>query len=125
MKTMFQTWLISSVALLVMAAALAHGSVTHKREGNAFGAVIYQDNPNEYLMGQIIRGKLAISGKTIITVLNVAPTNTYGLFFQTVQFCGDVTDELEEGVVVFTYSRVRHTMDCNELFRIDSVGKAK
>jgi hypothetical protein len=117
----FIQWLAVTLAALALGVSLAHGRSSVPHSDSALTTPIYQDNPNEYLMGMILRVKLAHSGRTAITVLDVSPTNTRLLFFQTVQFCGDVTDQLQKGVVVFTYSRVRHTMDCNELFRIDAM----
>jgi hypothetical protein len=124
MKTMFQTWLVSSAALLVMVAALAHArSSVPPNSNNAFGAVMYQDNPNQYLMGNITKAGLFHDGKRVITTLSVAPTNTYTLFSQQVAFCGNQAEKINDhtAVVVFTYSKVMHQKDCYDLYRVDDM----
>ena len=112
-------------ALLFLAIApFSHCATSAPPRDNAFGALIYQDNPNQYTMGQIKSGQVVKRGDKRITVLEVLPTNTYGLFSEVLQFCGNQADMINghTGVVVFTYSKVRHTVDCNDLYRVDDVG---
>jgi len=115
-------------ALLVL---YAHATTTAK-QSNAFGAVIYQDNPNAYLMGTVSGATVAHIGSRSLLVLEVRPTNTYQMFSQQLQLCGGFSDDLYEKlagaverreVIIFTYSRLRHKQDCNDLYRIDKVAE--
>ena len=127
MKTLIHTFcFLLMLAMYIFMWGLEDGNCATSAplKDNAFGALIYQENPNDYLMGEIKSGQVVKRGDKRITVLEVLPTNTYGLFSQVVQFCGNQADMINghRGVVVFTYSKVRHTMDCNDLYRVDDVG---
>jgi len=115
---------IMAALLFLAIAPFSHCRTSAPPRDNAFGALIYQDNPNQYLMVQVRSGKIFTRGKRIYTNLSVAPTNTYGLFNQSVTFCGDQSDMFDgkNGVLVLTYSKVMHETDCYDLYRVDTVG---
>lgn len=126
------------VALIIFGlyclAARADSTASHKQRSNTFGAAIYQDNTNSYLMGSVKSAAVARVGKDrTILVLEVSPTNTYQMFTQQLQLCVGIdentakklTDAIEQrSVVVFTYSRVRHLLDCNDLYRVDKLAES-
>jgi hypothetical protein len=141
MRKIFGGWLVELafilyVFLALWAAActvkLAYGDTTaqHKTR-NGFGTLSYQDNPNAYLMGYVSNATpVQVSKSEAIVVLEVRPTNTYMMFSQQLQLCGDIEPVLFEKllhavgsreVIVFTYSRIRHRQDCNDLYRIDTI----
>ncbi len=109
----------------------ARGDSTVNRNRNAFGTLSYQDNPNAYLMGFVSRVDVARAGKgRTIIVLEIRPTNTYQMFSQQLQLCDGIDEELgkklmdavdNRSVVVFTYSKIRHLTECNDLYRVDKV----
>lgn len=114
---------------LTLTALTAHCATTSSKQsnGNTFGALVYQENPNQYLMGSISNADAGVTraGKRVL-VFEVRPTNTYSMFSQSVAFCS-VSDEqiatlISGSVVVLTYSRVMHHMDCYDLYRVDRVG---
>ncbi len=111
----------------------AHGDTTasHKQRSNAFGATVYQDNPNAYLVGYVSRADVAqVDKDRTIIVLEVRPMNTFQMFSQQLQLCDGISEDLgkklmeaidKREVIVFTYSRVRHLTECNDLYRIDQM----
>lgn len=102
---------------------MAHCAIDRKGSSNSFGALIYQDNPNQYLMGSIAEGTVTEYEKRIFTVIRFRPTNTYGLFTQDIPFCGNEASSFEgmSGVLVITFSKVMHNKYCYELYRVDKV----
>src|SRR5579863_979920 len=125
----FALALIVALTLYSCGVSRAHATTTSRR--NSLGTLSYQDNPNQYLMGYVSRADIAESDKRQVIVLEVRPTNTYAMFSQQVQFCAATLDRevgkqlldavSTRAVVVFTFSRFRHSMDCNDLYRVDVV----
>ena len=112
-------------------AARADTTASHKQRSNAFGTTAYQDNPNSYLVGYVSRADVAqVSKSRTIIVLEVRPMNTFQMFSQQLQLCDGIAEELgnklmeaidKREVIVFTYSRIRHLTECNDLYRIDQI----
>jgi hypothetical protein len=132
-KTAATLALVSFVAVLallfIMMVAPAHGATSStQKHNNGLGFKMYQENPNQYLMGYVSNGEV---GKTRadrrVVVLEIRPTNTYSMFSQSFAFC-DITEEqvdkfADGSVVVFTFSKVMHHAECYDLYRVDRVGK--
>lgn len=113
-------WVI--VLIIAVFSGLAHGS-TSLKHSNSLGALIYQYNPNQYLMGLITSGTVTEYNKKLYTVIRFRPTNTYGLFSQDFAYCGNVASMFEgmTGVIVVTFSKTMHSRDCYDLYRVDKV----
>ena len=127
-----EVWFVIAVILmLTIFSYFGHAATASvKHQSNSLGFIPYQDNPNEYLMGYVSRADVAEFGKHNIFVLEVRSTNTYQMFSQQLQICEDMPEAVfqklndaveHRSVVVFTYSRVRHQRDCNDLYRVDEV----
>ena len=89
---------------------------------------LYQDNPYQYLYGNVVRATLFRRGDQQFTNLEVKPVQTYPMFSQFVTFCGNQEDKLDvtgPEPVVLVYSRMMHRRDCYELLRVDVVEKAR
>lgn len=68
-------------------------------------------NPNTYLLASISKGKVLEDGNgTLSTHIVFQPYNTYGLFTQSVRFCGDVSESFnsKRGALIITYETVAH-----------------
>jgi len=135
MKTnnIVRNYLIALLALLFVLlfafglAKEAYGSPT-SLASNSLGVVISQENPNQYLMGSMASGEVDKEGEDrLMTVVVFKPTNTYALFTQTVVFCGNQAASFNglRGVLVVTYSKVKHRTGCYQLYRVDSVKEKK
>ena|ERR1700674_4225229 len=127
-KWLLRYWFLIAAFSLMLIWAIKGDTTTTKHHENSIGIPMYQDNPNQYLMGYVSAGILAHENGRDFTVLEVRPTNTYAMFSQSIAFCGYLTQEQvdkisDRSVVVFTYSKVMHSRDCFDLFRVDKVGK--
>lgn len=123
---LFLNWLMYMV--LIATGQAATTSSAKQANGNSFGALVYQENPNQYLMGSVSAANVGQTrnGRRVL-VFEVRPTNTYAMFSQSVAFCS-ATDEqistlISGSVLVLTYSRVMHRWDCYDLYRVDRVGQ--
>jgi len=116
----FWPYVLFVVLLLI---SVGHCATSAPPKDSSLGALIYQDNPNQYLMGVIVKGDIVKDGKRLITVLEIAPTNTYDLFSEVVPFCGNQAEMINghRRVVVFTYSKIMHQKDCFDLYRVDDL----
>jgi hypothetical protein len=117
---------ITLMLVFTMFIAPAHG-ILSKPHTSSLGAPVYQENPNQYLMGYVSDANVAETraGRSVV-VLEMRPTNTYAEFSQSIAFCSITAEQattLVSGVVVLTYSKVMHREDCYDLYRVDKVGK--
>jgi hypothetical protein len=88
----------------------------------------YQDNPYQYLYGNVVNTKVIRRGDQEFTNVEVKPVQTYPMFSQFVTFCDNQEDKLDlttSEPVVLVYSRVMHRRDCFDLLRVDVVLKAQ
>lgn len=90
-------------------AATAEPSAKQNRP-NSLGVEQVYDNPNIYLFGIIVDGAL-IDGHSY-TNLRFQPYNTMSLYNETVLFCGDLSEDInnKKGPLIVTYKRVAHRM---------------
>jgi len=122
--------ILFSIFALCIIATSAHADTTNKRT-NAFGAIIYQDNPFTYLYGKALDGTVIVDREKVGGVsIKFQPSYTYTLFTETVLFCGDVADDFEgASLVIVTYERQSHRLvkgvPCHELVRVDKLSQAK
>jgi hypothetical protein len=118
-----------ALAMVVGFTADAHGATTSSvKHSNGLGFVMYQDNPNQYLMGYVSKADVAQTrADRKVVVLEIRPTNTYSMFSQSLAFCNASEEQMNKladaSVVVFTYSKFMHHADCFDLYRVDKVGK--
>lgn len=88
----------------------------------------YQDNPYEYLFGNVVRVDFPKEGDAVITNLTFAPVGTYAMFTQQVPLCGDQSNNLQfrtSDVVVITMTQRMTRRYCHDLLRIDVVQKTR
>jgi hypothetical protein len=87
----------------------------------------YQDNPYQYLYGNVVNATLFRRGDQQFTNVEVKPVQTYPMFSQYVTFCDNQEGKLDlttSAPVVLVYSRIMHRRDCFDLLRVDVVQKA-
>lgn len=114
-----------AVLVLILASGLESATV-FKKSKPPFP--VYQDNPYQYLYGNVVRAKMFRRGDQTYTNVEVKPVQTYPMFSQFVTFCDDQEDKLDFSTseqVVLVYSRVMHRRDCFDLSRVDVVQKAR
>jgi hypothetical protein len=117
--------------LVLICVSLAHASYadTTSRHKNSIGAVIYQDNPNFYLAGNVISGAVIESGDKKYLNIRVQPSHTFTLFTEDVLFCDaqNVLDKFvgKENPVVLIYERIAHesvqSIGCHNLLGVSEV----
>lgn len=116
----FVAWFV--VLVVFVFSGLSHGAVS-KKQSNSLGALMYQDNPNTYLMGLVTNVAVHETDGQMYTTVRIRPTNTYGLYYDEPTFCGNEFRMVTEtkGVVIFTYSKLMHRRWCYDLYRVDKV----
>jgi hypothetical protein len=138
-KSYFKNLAIALGLVLLLATVLAliafsfvieanAATTSSAKHNNGIGFLMYQDNPNQYLMGTVSKVDMGTTrANRNVIVFEVRPTNTYSMFSQSLAFCNITEEQLsvlrENPVVVFTYSRVMHHAECFDLYRVDKVGK--
>jgi hypothetical protein len=127
MKVDCRVVLVLGLAVLVLILPSSSESSTAAKTSNQL-LTAYQDNPYQYLYGNVVEAKVFRLGDRLFTNLEVKPVHTYLVFSQTVTFCGNQEDKLDFTTsvpVVLVYSRVMHRRDCFDLLRVDIVEKAR
>ncbi len=105
-----------------------HAATTSSKK-NAFGAVTITSDPNVTLVASLLGGEVhRDSDGRLGYNLRLHPKYTYGLFDESVMFCGDVRGMLENKGTTFlayTYrkaaSRLIDSVPCHQLIGIDEV----
>ena len=97
---------------------------------NAFGALVYQDNPYTYMYGMAVSGNFVESGDKVGTNVVFQPARTYALFTQSLLFCGDVSGSFEgASLVIVTYEKQTHQLingvACHNLIAVDKLSTGK
>jgi len=127
MKLDCRVALVLGLAVLVPILASSSASpAVSKKSKPAF--VYYQDNPYQYLYGNVVNATLFRRGDQQFTNIEVKPVQTYPMFSQYVTFCDNQADKLDlttSEPVVLVYSRIMHRRDCFDLLRVDVVQKAR
>jgi len=116
--------LIAIVLFTVLMTRLAHCDDNTKQcllpEGcNALGVVISNENPNVYLVGDIVKGEVDEDTKVVIH-----PFRTPMLHTQELLLCGDQAEPFNnmDGMLVITYERRSHKQSgCHMLVEVDRV----
>jgi hypothetical protein len=119
--------LVFALAALVLTLAPSSESATGPRKSKSELAY-YQDNPYQYLYGNVVNIRMFRRGDQQFTNVEVKPVQTYPMFSQYVTFCDSQEDKLDlttSEPVVLVYSRVMHRRDCYDLLRVDIVQKAR
>jgi len=107
--------------LLFVAAVFAD---TSNKQTNAFGAIVYQDNPYNYEYGKAVAASYVQDEGHVGLNVRFQPSRTYTLFTETILFCGDVWEQFENSsLVIVTYERESHRLikgiPCRELIAVD------
>ncbi|MBZ5569312.1 MAG: hypothetical protein LAN64_15855 [Acidobacteriia bacterium] len=119
-------FVLGLAVLVLILASSSESSTVAKKSGPAFPA--YQDNPYQYLYGNVVRALVFRHGDKLFTNVEVKPVQTYPMFSQFVTFCDNQEDKLDlttSEPVVLVYSRIMHRQDCFDLSRVDVVQKAR
>jgi hypothetical protein len=127
MKPNCRVVLVLALAVLVpiLASSSAFSAVPKKPKA---AIAYYQDNPYQYLYGNVVNATQFRRGDQQFTNVEVKPVQTYPMFSQYVTFCGNQGDKLDFATsepVVLVYSRTMHRRDCFDLVRVDVVQKAR
>jgi hypothetical protein len=112
--------------LVLMLTPSSESSSAPKKPKSA--VAYYQDNPYQYLYGNVVNIKMFRRGDQQFTNVEIKPVQTYPMFSQYVTFCDNQEDKLDlttSEAVVLVYSRVMHRRDCYDLLRVDVVQKAR
>ncbi len=127
MKRDCRVVLVLALAALVLILAPKSESATVAKKSKSELAY-YQDNPYQYLYGNVVNAKTFRRGDQQFTNVEVKPVQTYPMFSQYVTFCDNQEDKLDlttSEPVVLVYSRIMHRRDCFDLLRVDVVQKAR
>ena len=127
MKLACRVVLVLALAALVLILAPSSESATAPKKSKSELAY-YQDNPYQYLYGNVVNATLFRRGDQQFTNIEVKPVQTYPMFSQYVTFCDNQADKLDlttSEPVVLVYSRIMHRRDCYDLLRVDVVQKAR
>ncbi|MBZ5511701.1 MAG: hypothetical protein LAN70_11105 [Acidobacteriia bacterium] len=127
MKRTCRVVLVLALAALVLILAPSSESATAPKKSKSELAY-YQDNPYQYLYGNVVNATLFRRGDQQFTNIEVKPVQTYPMFSQYVTFCDNQADKLDlttSEPVVLVYSRIMHRRDCYDLLRVDVVQKAR
>jgi hypothetical protein len=127
MKRDCRVVLVVGLAALVLILAPTSESSTVPKKSKSTVAY-YQDNPYQYLYGNVVNATLFRRGDQQFTNVEVKPVQTYPMFSQYVTFCDNQEDKLDlttSEPVVLVYSRIMHRRDCYDLLRVDVVQKAR
>ena len=112
-------------AVLLLANAAHCQPVTTKPQTNSLGVVSYTENPNLYILGNVVEGFDISDGAALN--LRIQPLGTYALFTQDILMCGMPLDKFEgkRNPVAITYARRATRMisgiGCHPLLRVDEV----
>jgi hypothetical protein len=123
MKPNCRVSLVLGLAALVLILASSSESSTASRNSKPTFAP-YQDNPYQYLYGNVINAKVFRHEGQPLTNVEFKPVQTYPMFSQFVTFCGNQEDKFDFAAsepVVLVYSRIMHRRDCFDLLRVDVV----
>lgn len=109
--------------------ATGHAATTSSKKSNAFGAQTITVDPNVTLVASLLGGEVHRDGDGRLGYnLRLHPKYTFGLFDESVMFCGDVRGMLENKSTTFlayTYrkaaSRLIDSVPCHQLIGIDEV----
>ena len=126
MKRDCRVVLVVGLAAFVLILAPRSESATAPRKSKP-SVAYYQDNPYQYLYGNVVNATLFRRGDQQFTNVEVKPVQTYPMFSQYVTFCDNQEGKLDlatSAPVVLVYSRVMHRRDCFDLLRVDVVQKA-
>jgi hypothetical protein len=116
--------------LLTCGAELSHGSTSN--HSNSLGIVISHTNPNTSVVGTILDGAIvADKDGREGTVLRIHPLGMYGLYDESITFCGDQTGAVSRpdgrilpGDLVFIYRRqAARLIDNVPCFELKSVSR--
>jgi hypothetical protein len=127
MKRNCRVALVLGLAVLVLILAPRSESATAPKKSKSTIAY-YQDNPYQYLYGNVVNAKLFRRGDQQFTNVEVKPVQTFPMFSQFVTFCDNQEDKLNlttSEPVVLVYSRIMHRRDCFDLLRVDVVQQAR
>lgn len=118
--------LLALLILLLAALAIPGRAAVSKKHDNSLGAVIEYTNPNLYLLGSVADGAVFKDEKgRQLTSVRFQPYETFGLYSESVLFCGDVSRMFTRGALAVTYRRVAHTMSggvaCHDLIAVDKL----
>ena len=113
------TWMMLGAVVILgflgffaICAVAAGATTTSNNRPNSLG--VYQDysNPNAYLLGLPVDGKIVGEGDQTYTNVRFQPYNTAALYDESLLFCGDVSGEFngKSGPVVVTFHRIAHHM---------------
>ena len=112
-------------AVLLLANAAHCQPVTTKPQTNSLGVVSYTENPNLYILGNVVEGFDISDGAALN--LRIQPLGTYALFTQDILMCGMPTEKFN-GVtepILMTYRRQSshrvRGVACHDLLRVDSI----
>lgn len=128
MKLDCRAALALGLAALVLILAPSSESATASKKSKGTFDAYYQDNPYQYLYGNVVNAKTFRRGDQQFTNVEVKPVQTYAMFSQFVTFCDNQEDKLDlttSEPVVLVYSRTMHRRDCFDLLRVDVVQKAR
>ena len=128
MKRDCRVVLALGLAVLVMILTPGSESATAPKKSKPTVAAYYQDNPYQYLYGNVVNAKLFRRGDQQFTNVEVKPVQTFPMFSQFVTFCDNQADKLDlttSEPVVLVYSRIMHRRECFDLLRVDVVQKAR
>ena len=98
---------------------------SQKNRSNAFGAVIYQRNPNSYLAGSVTEVFDIENEKGL--VVRVQPISTYAQFTDDILFCGFPVDMLQgkENPMVLVWETTAHRtvngVGCHRLVSVQEI----
>jgi hypothetical protein len=118
---------LTFIVLLVLLKAghCATTSTQKEHNNNAFGAVIYQENPYAYIAGYA--GEVFEVGSHQGMVLRVQPISTYEQFTVDILFCGYPVDLFQgkENPIVLVFEKQDHRMiqgiGCHRLVAVKEI----
>ena len=114
-----------AIVMFVLFAARFAGATTTSRRTNSLGFIPYTENPNLYLVGDIV--DYAIIGKADALSMRVKPLATYILFDENILFCGVPVEKFDghDNPMVLVYERHSHRLvngiACHELVMVRSM----
>lgn len=110
-----------------------HAATTSTQKSNAFGAHTITTDPNTTLVASLLSGEVhRDSDGRLGYNLRLHPKYTYGLYDESVMFCGDIRGMMDNKVTTFqayTYrraaSRLIDGIPCHALMGVDDVKNEK
>ena len=111
------TWMVLGAAVILgflgfFAICAVAGATTTPNRPNGLGLPQTYSNPNAYILGLPVDGKIIGDGDQTYTNVRLQPYNTAVLYDESILFCGDVSGEFngKTGDVVITFGRTAHQM---------------